>query len=92
MNCKICNKSGAGRYVLKGPGKRPEAVYLCDKHRVGLKRWQANGGRQPLTSDELDARIDSWHNGDGEGQSIHEYLGWTWEQYKHWAETGELNG
>ncbi len=45
----------------------------------------------PLTSEELDARIEAWHNGDGEDQ-LHEYLGLTWEQYKQWAETGDING
>jgi len=45
-----------------------------------------------LTPEELEARIDAWHNGDGEGQELHEYLGWTWEQYKNWVKTGETYG
>ena len=52
---------------------------------------EESGQEEALTSDHLDDRIDAWHNGDGESKSLHEYLGWSWEQYKHWAETGELN-
>lgn len=32
---------------------------------------------------ELDDLIDAWHDGGG-GQALHEYLGWTWEEYARW--------
>lgn len=34
--------------------------------------------------------IEKWHEGDGEGQEIYEYLGLTWGQYAVWAEGGQL--
>jgi hypothetical protein len=41
-----------------------------------------------MTPDEIDNAVDAWHEGGGHGVQLHEYLGWTWEQYGHWAETG----
>lgn len=43
-----------------------------------------------LTPDEVDARINAWHNGAGQDQEIYEYLGWTREQYLLWVETWEI--
>lgn len=37
----------------------------------------------------IDDLIDAWHDGAGEDQALHEYLGWTWEQYKKWVENNE---
>lgn len=37
----------------------------------------------------IDDLIDAWHDGAGEGQELHEYLGWTCEQYARWVETSE---
>lgn len=35
--------------------------------------------------------ISAWHDAsDDDGVQLHEYLGMTWEQYAHWAETGQL--
>ena len=47
--------------------------------------------KYPLTSEELEAKVEAWHNGAGTDQELHVWLGMTWEQYKHWAETGEIN-
>lgn len=41
------------------------------------------------TDDQIDDAIELWHGGHGMGGEIYEYLGWTWEQYKHWVETSE---
>lgn len=44
-----------------------------------------------LTPDEVDARIETWHNavdGGNKNTSLHEYLGWTWEEMKRWVEKG----
>lgn len=90
MRCKVCGAPGDKVHILSGPGKKDQMIVLCSAHKKGLKRWQRRGGGQPLTSDELDARIDAWHNGDGEGQELHEHLGWTWEQYKQWVETRRM--
>lgn len=45
--------------------------------------------RETRTDDEIDAAIERWHSGHGMGQQLHEYLGWTWEEYGHWVETNE---
>ena len=34
----------------------------------------------------IDDAIDAWHKASGEPQTLPEWLGMTWEQYKHWAE------
>lgn len=35
--------------------------------------------------------IDLWHlDLVGRDQELHEFLGWTWEQYTSWVETGEI--
>lgn len=36
--------------------------------------------------DSLDAMVDRWHRGDGEGKSLAEYLGMTDEEYAQWVE------
>lgn len=41
-----------------------------------------------MTDDELNDKIDAWHDGDSP-EPLHRYLGWTWEQYKHWVQTDE---
>ena len=42
-----------------------------------------------MTDDDVHDAIDRWHD-DGGSQEIYEFLGWTWEQYAQWVETGEL--
>ncbi len=39
---------------------------------------------------DIHVAIGRWHDGDGEGLPLHEYLGMTWAEYAAWAETGEL--
>lgn len=50
--------------------------------------------RDGLTSDELDSRIEAWHNAPSDSHlasmPLHEYLGWSWEQYKRWVENGDI--
>jgi len=43
----------------------------------------------PMTDDEIDDKIAEWHQGDSPG-TLHEYLGWTREEYAHWVKTGEV--
>lgn len=40
------------------------------------------------TEAELDEAIERWHAGDGARLELHEYLGWTWEQYINWIQRG----
>lgn len=48
----------------------------------------------PLTQDEINAKIGLWHEAPSDSHiadmPLHEYLGWSWEQYKRWVETGEI--
>lgn len=39
-----------------------------------------------LSEEELDERIDAWHNGDGDDLELHEYLGVSWQDYAAWVE------
>jgi hypothetical protein len=41
------------------------------------------------TPKNIDDLIDQWHNSDSE-QELHEFLGWTFEQYSHWTATNEF--
>lgn len=48
---------------------------------------------------DLDAFIEAWHRAHGPhlrrgeaGVALHEYLGWTWEEYGRWVETCEQPG
>ncbi len=40
--------------------------------------------------ENIDDLIDDWHGSPDDGVPLHEYLGWTWEQYAHWVLTGKL--
>lgn len=35
-----------------------------------------------MTTEEFDTLVEKWHQGDGTGLKLHEYLGMTWEEYK----------
>lgn len=42
--------------------------------------------RGPTTAENIDDRIDAWHDSPkAETRELHEYLGWTWEEYKAWV-------
>jgi len=42
-----------------------------------------------MSDKELYEQIESWHKGAGADQNLHEFLGWTWDEYARWVETGE---
>ena len=44
-----------------------------------------------LTEEGLLDAVDAWHQ-DPHDMSIHEFLGWTWEQYAYWVETNKQPG
>lgn len=54
-------------------------------------QYVASFNQRPLLSeDEVNDAIDLWHDGDSDGvQELHEYLGWTEQEYKTWVETNE---
>jgi hypothetical protein len=39
----------------------------------------------PETPQSLDDLVDRWHEGDGEGVELHEYLGMSWDEYCKWV-------
>jgi hypothetical protein len=47
-----------------------------------------------LTEEEVDKRVDVWHDMDdeefeAEGRpSLHEFLGWTFQEYARWVRSG----
>ena len=45
---------------------------------------------KPQTEEELLDTCDEWHDKPEDGIKLHEYLGWTREEYKRWVETHEL--
>lgn len=44
---------------------------------------------QLVTEETIEQYIEKWHEGNSQ-QSLHDYLGLTWDQYKAWAETGKI--
>ncbi len=44
--------------------------------------------------EEIHARVAQWHaapiGSPAAQMDLHEYLGMTWQQYQHWAATGEI--
>lgn len=52
---------------------------------------------RPRTEAEVERRIEEWHQRERKWRdtgpplvSLHESLGWTWEEYAAWVETGRL--
>ena len=41
-----------------------------------------------MQSADLDAAVEAWHSGAGDGLELHEYLGWSWVQYARWVDDG----
>lgn len=35
---------------------------------------------------DIESWVRDWHNGNGSGQELHEYLGMTWPEYQLWVE------
>jgi hypothetical protein len=40
-----------------------------------------------LTEEQIDIKIEAWHNGDGEGMELYEYLGVSQEEYAQWIQS-----
>lgn len=45
--------------------------------------------REKLTNENIDDFIEKWHESSEEIE-LHDFLGWTKEQYAHWVKTDEL--
>lgn len=45
--------------------------------------------KRPQTEEELEKLIEDWHTSYNE-LLLHEFLGWTWEEYKTWVETEQI--
>jgi len=47
--------------------------------------------KKATTEEEILDRTDKWHDKFLDRKiSLHEYLGWTWEEYKGYLERGEI--
>jgi hypothetical protein len=44
--------------------------------------------RAPVSGRDVTAAVSAWHAGAGDGLELHEYLGWSWEQYARWVDEG----
>ena len=53
-------------------------------HGLGPKGEYPSRSDWPCDLDVEDA-IDRWHNGPEDGSSIHEYLGWSRDEYLAWV-------
>jgi hypothetical protein len=62
------------------PGHRP--------HRRGV--GESTLPAKALSENDIEHRIDEWHTGEGGSADLHDYLGWTREEYAHWVEQSEL--
>ncbi len=49
-----------------------------------------NRSFRPFTDEEADWLVEEWHSDSSLGCGLHEYLGWTWEEYAKYVENGEL--
>lgn len=64
----------------------------CERHELEVEGRVPVGWRCympmvfPQDDPELLVKIDAWHDGAGEGQALHEYLGLTQEQFAAWLE------
>jgi hypothetical protein len=43
------------------------------------------------TGQQVNDAVNAWHSGAGCGMELHEYLGWTWDEYVLWVrDAGEI--
>jgi hypothetical protein len=68
---------------------------MVDTLRIAIEQARAReehvsltAKSQTMTGDELDDKIQEWHEGAGQGEELHEYLGFTLEEYQEWFKTG----
>jgi hypothetical protein len=41
-------------------------------------------------AEDIDDAIEAWHEGAGSGLHLHEYLGWTWDEYVDWVRDADV--
>jgi hypothetical protein len=44
----------------------------------------------PVSDDDIDDLIERWHEGAGESQELHEFLGMTWTEYAEFTRDGTV--
>lgn len=47
--------------------------------------------RGKVNESDIDIFIGKWHNETSNCGQLHDYLGLTWEQYRTWVKTGEID-
>lgn len=69
------------------------------RNRRAVKRQEAEKRNARITGDtptileshdEIDQKVAKWHAGAGDGHELHEYLGWSWAEYKVYREKGAV--
>lgn len=47
---------------------------------------------EKLSEQQIDDLVELWHSDDNAfpGVDLHDFLGWTWEGYRTWAESGVI--
>lgn len=92
---EFCEKPGHLRYtrilvehLLPDIAPKSKALRVLKKLLPELQaRWDAECKRRRAEKEKriLD-KIDEWHEGAGKGKELHEYLGWSKEEYAAWVE------
>lgn len=59
---------------------------------VQIERYFAERGKDVTRDERVEQAIALWHEAPPGryNELLHEYLGWTWEEYCHYVETTEL--
>jgi len=74
---------------------RIEHLYcpVCGSKRMWVHNGIAGGSWRVIELDQagqVEALITRWHDGEGDGQDLHTWLGMTWEAYGTWVATTEV--
>jgi hypothetical protein len=75
--CRLCGAGGiANSYV---GGADAAVKHYQEKHDAAVVYELGS------TPEQIDDAVDAWHEGAGLGMELHEYLGWTEEEYSAWV-------
>jgi len=64
---------------------KPHVEIFFDDKAVEFKDWSRFNS--DLSDKLVRNKIEAWHNGSGSSQELHDYLGWSWEEYKQYVES-----
>lgn len=67
----------------------PSYIWPQPLRPAELSKEEQEEVRRIMLYEEIDDKIDAWHNSDSE-LKLHEYLGWTWDEYRAYVEKTTL--